>query len=72
MTKILDDLTGHYRAIIDGLGENPSREGLQDTPKRAAKAMQFLTKGYQQDLGDLVNNSVFESAMDEMVVVQDI
>ncbi|MGO1709132.1 MAG: GTP cyclohydrolase I FolE [Oleiphilaceae bacterium] len=72
MTKILDDLTGHYRAIIDGLGENPSREGLQDTPKRAAKAMQFLTKGYQQDLGDLVNNAVFESAMDEMVVVQDI
>ena len=72
MTKILDDLTGHYRAIIDGLGEDPSREGLQDTPKRAAKAMQFLTKGYQQDLGDLVNNAVFESAMDEMVVVQDI
>ena len=72
MTKILDDLTGHYRAIIDGLGENPSREGLQDTPKRAAKAMQFLTKGYQQDLGDLINNAVFESAMDEMVVVQDI
>ncbi|MGO1748697.1 MAG: GTP cyclohydrolase I FolE [Marinobacter sp.] len=72
MTKILDDLTGHYRAIIDGLGEDPSREGLQDTPKRAAKAMQFLTKGYQQDLGDLINNAVFESAMDEMVVVQDI
>ncbi|MGO1461510.1 MAG: GTP cyclohydrolase I FolE [Marinobacter sp.] len=72
MTKHLDDLTGHYRAIIDGLGEDPNREGLQDTPKRAAKAMQFLTKGYQQDLGDLVNNAVFESAMDEMIVVQDI
>lgn len=72
MTKLLDDLTGHYRAIIDGLGEDPCREGLQDTPKRAAKAMQFLTQGYQQDLGDLVNNAVFESSMDEMVVVQDI
>lgn len=72
MTKLLDDLTGHYRAIIDGLGEDPCREGLQDTPKRAAKAMQFLTRGYQQDLGDLVNNAVFESTMDEMVVVQDI
>lgn len=72
MSKILDDLTGHYRAIIDGLGEDPGREGLQDTPKRAAKAMQFLTHGYEQDLGDLVNNAVFESAMDEMVVVQDI
>ncbi|MEC7377088.1 MAG: GTP cyclohydrolase I FolE [Pseudomonadota bacterium] len=72
MTKLLDDLSGHYRAIISGLGEDPDREGLQDTPMRAAKAMQFLTRGYQQDLGDLVNNAVFESAMDEMVVVQDI
>ena len=72
MSKLLDDLSGHFRAIIDGLGEDPDREGLQDTPMRAAKAMQFLTCGYQQDLGDLVNNAVFESAMDEMVVVQDI
>ncbi len=72
MSKLLEDLSGHYRAIIEGLGENPNREGLQDTPMRAAKAMQFLTCGYQQDLSDLVNNAVFESAMDEMVVVQDI
>ncbi len=72
MTKLLDDLAGHYRAIIDGLGEDSNREGLQDTPMRAAKAMQFLTQGYQQDLSDLVNNAVFESSMDEMVVVQDI
>ncbi|PSF11836.1 GTP cyclohydrolase I FolE [Marinobacter fuscus] len=68
----LDDLTDHYRSIITGLGENAQREGLQDTPKRAAKAMQFLTHGYQQNLEELVNNAVFESAMDEMVVVQDI
>lgn len=72
MSKILDDLTGHYRAIIDGLGEDTDREGLRDTPKRAAKAMQFLTHGYQQSLDELVNNAVFESNMDEMVVVQDI
>ncbi len=72
MTKPLDDLAGHFKAIIDGLGEDTGREGLQDTPMRAAKAMQFLTQGYQQDLDDLVNNAVFESAMDEMVVVQDI
>ncbi|TNE77488.1 MAG: GTP cyclohydrolase I FolE [Gammaproteobacteria bacterium] len=72
MTKPLDDLAGHFEAIIDGLGEDTGREGLQDTPRRAAKAMQFLTQGYQQDLNDLVNNAVFESSMDEMVVVQDI
>lgn len=72
MTKLLDDLAGHYSAIINGLGEDTDREGLQDTPMRAAKAMQFLTQGYQQSLSDLVNNAVFESTMDEMVVVQDI
>ncbi|MCK2150270.1 GTP cyclohydrolase I FolE [Marinobacter alexandrii] len=72
MTKLLDDLAGHYSAIINGLGEDTDREGLQDTPMRAAKAMQFLTQGYQQSLSDLVNNAVFESAMDEMVMVQDI
>lgn len=72
MSLPLEDLAEHYRAIIDGLGEDTNREGLRDTPKRAAKAMQFLTQGYQQDLGALVNNAVFESSMDEMVVVQDI
>ncbi len=72
MSTPLDDLAGHYRDIINGLGEDTAREGLQDTPMRAAKAMQFLTQGYQQDLSELVNNAVFESAMDEMVVVQDI
>ncbi|MEA1080388.1 GTP cyclohydrolase I FolE [Marinobacter qingdaonensis] len=72
MTKLLDDLAGHYSAIINGLGEDTGREGLQDTPMRAAKAMQFLTQGYRQSLDELVNNAVFESTMDEMVVVQDI
>ncbi|MCL7942861.1 GTP cyclohydrolase I FolE [Marinobacter sp. ATCH36] len=72
MTNKLDDLANHFQQIIAGLGENPGREGLQDTPLRAAKAMQFLTQGYRQNLEELVNNAVFESAMDEMVVVQDI
>ena len=71
-TNKLDDLASHFQQIIAGLGENPDREGLQDTPIRAAKAMQFLTQGYKQSLDTLVNNAVFESAMDEMVVVQDI
>jgi len=72
MTDSLDSLSTHYRGIIEGLGENPDREGLQDTPQRAAKAMQFLTRGYHQSLEELVNGAVFESAMDEMVLVKDI
>ena len=72
MNDTLDSLSSHYRAIIDGLGENPDREGLVDTPKRAAKAMQFLTRGYNQSLEELVNGAVFESSMDEMVLVKDI
>ena len=72
MTDKLTALAGHYREIIDGLGEDPEREGLRNTPERAAKAMQFLTRGYQETLEGLVNEAVFESQMDEMVVVQDI
>ncbi len=72
MTTKIDDLASHYQHIIAGIGENPEREGLKDTPLRAAKAMQFLTHGYQQSLETLVNDAVFESTMDEMVVIQDI
>ncbi|WP_020407036.1 GTP cyclohydrolase I FolE [Hahella ganghwensis] len=69
---MLDKLAEHYRAIIEGLGEDANREGLVDTPMRAAKAMQFLCKGYDQDLETIVNGAVFESDTDEMVMVKDI
>ena len=72
MTLPLDDLAGHYYSILDGLGENPEREGLKDTPMRAAKAMQFLTSGYQRELDTVVNGAIFESDNDEMVVVRNI
>ena len=72
MTNRLDDLASHYQRIIEDVGEDPEREGLKDTPSRAAKATRFLTQGYEQSLDTLVNGAVFESAMDEMVVVQDI
>ncbi|MCG7599129.1 GTP cyclohydrolase I FolE [Halomonas sp. McH1-25] len=67
-----EELANHYREIIAGLGEDPGREGLRDTPKRAAKAMQFLTRGYSQSLETLVNGAVFASETDEMVLVKDI
>ena len=54
MTDPLNQLTENYHQILSGVGEDPDREGLRDTPKRAAKAMQFLTRGYSQSLDDLV------------------
>ena len=65
-------LPEHYREILVGLGENPDREGLLDTPKRAAKAMQYLCHGYGQSLEDIVNGALFASDSDEMVFVADI
>ncbi|PJE80823.1 GTP cyclohydrolase 1 [invertebrate metagenome] len=69
---MLNSLTQNYKAIIETLGENPQREGLVDTPVRAAKAMQYLTIGYHQNLKDVVNGAVFESDISEMVIVRDI
>ncbi|MEH6450405.1 MAG: GTP cyclohydrolase I FolE [Oleispira sp.] len=67
--KALSDL---YSQVITELGEDVNREGLLDTPKRAAKAMKFLTGGYEQSLEDIVNNAVFASDNDEMVVISNI
>ena len=72
MTNPLDNLAANYRDIINGLGEDTSREGLQDTPMRAAKAMQFLCRGYTQSLEEIVNGALFDSDNDEMVIVKDI
>lgn len=61
-----------YKDLISAIGENPEREGLRDTPKRAATAMQFLTNGYHQSVDEIINGAIFESDMDEMVIVKDI
>jgi len=61
-----------YRHIIAALGEDVGREGLVDTPMRAAKAMQFITGGYRENLDELINNAVFNSDTDEMVIVRNI
>jgi len=67
-----DDLKQSYQNIITAVGEDAGREGLLDTPKRAAKAMEYLTKGYRQTLDEITNNAVFSSDADDMVLVQDI
>src|SRR3970282_1626044 len=58
--------------ILKELGEDVHREGLERTPERVAKALQFLTSGYQQDVKDVLNDALFVENYDEMVVVKDI
>jgi len=62
----------HYRAILEEIGEDPNREGLVRTPYRAQEAMKFLTRGYQQNLTEILNGAIFEEAYDDMVIVRDI
>jgi GTP cyclohydrolase IA len=65
-------IAAHMRDIIERIGENPEREGLRGTPLRYAKAMRFLTSGYQQDAAKILNSAQFSVCYDEMVVVKDI
>ena len=65
-------LSQSYREILIGLGENPEREGLRDTPLRAAKAMQYLCHGYEQSVEEIINGALFASDNDEMVIVDNI
>ena len=61
-----------YKQILEQLGEDPSREGLKNTPERAENAMRYLTKGYHESLDDIINDALFDSDMSEMVIVKDI
>ena len=61
-----------YEEIIKRVGEDPEREGLLKTPERAARAMQYLTRGYGQTIDEVVNNAIFDSDNDEMILVKDI
>ena len=61
-----------YENILKAVGEDVKREGLVKTPHRAAKAMNFLTKGYNEDIDAIINEAIFETENDEMVIVKDI
>ena len=65
-------MEGLVRSLLGELGENPEREGLQQTPRRVAKAYEFLTTGYGQDIRTVLNDAVFTEEYSEMVIVKDI
>ena len=68
----LDQLAAHYKEVLALLGEDPSREGLEKTPMRVAKAMQVLTRGYTQDARKVLTDALFEEKYNQMVIVKDI
>ena len=68
----LDDLARHYKEILTLLGEDPSREGLEKTPMRVAKAMQVLTRGYEMDAHQVLRDALFKEDYSQMVIVKDI
>jgi len=70
--QVTDDVKNRYRNIIEDLGEDTEREGLLKTPERAAKAMQFLTQGYDQDPVEILKGAMFKESYNEMVIVKDI
>ncbi len=68
----IEELADHYEKILGLLGENPTREGLEKTPMRVAKAMQTLTKGYHMDAHKILTDALFKEDYNQMVIVKDI
>ncbi len=70
--ETIDQLSHHYREVLKLIGEDPKREGLVDTPMRVAKAIQFLTHGYDLDPSAIIKSAMFQEDYKEMVIVKDI
>ena len=70
--KVTSDLMKNYKEVLGLLGEDAEREGLLKTPERLAKAMQYLTQGYQSDAKTIINSAKFHEQVSEMIVVKDI
>jgi GTP cyclohydrolase I len=70
--KLVDSISDMYKNILDDVGENPAREGLLKTPVRAAKAMQFLTQGYDLNPAEILRSAMFKEDYSQMVIVKDI
>ena len=70
--KGIEELADHYEKILGLLGEDPTREGLEKTPMRVAKAMQTLTKGYHMDAHKILTDALFKEDYNQMVIVKDI
>src|SRR5258708_23963994 len=68
----MSDLIKSYKDVMGSLGEDPEREGLLKTPERVAKAMQFMTQGYNQDARAVLNSAKFHEEVSEMIIVKDI
>src|SRR5882757_6981801 len=70
--SVTSGLIKNYKETLDLLGEDAGREGLAKTPERLAKAMQFLTQGYQQDANAILDSAKFQEDVSEMIIVKDI
>ena len=68
----VDEIKSNYESILKNIGEDTTRNGIVKTPERAAKAMQFLTQGYNMDPKEILLGAMFEEPYDDMVLIQDI
>ena len=65
-------LASHAKEMIKLIGEDPNRQGLKQTPERFAKALEYLTQGYHQNLTEIINDALFDTTIDDMVIIKDI